>query len=1045
MRVTRIFVFILVILFGLRVPCSATHIYGAEISYVHDSGEVYKAIVQVYTSCASTQSVDKIINATTNEGCGSSIITGAASSCCSKDITPVAKGACDLCSDPNCALGFGISRMTITTKFDFKNCSGCCNFKFSWTSCCFSSLTTIVATYCYIECRVNRCHAAQNGPAFQFDPPSIICVGQPFDRYQSVTPAYTGDSVVYHFTDPLSGPGSPYSYASPYTFSTPLMYQGFPDPDATYNLPVAAGFHFDKVTGRMNFRATKTDVSCLSIQADEYRKDSLGKYYLAGTTSRNCVIIVLDCPANHPPIIKDINGGNHDTIVTCSNMPLNFNVKVMDIDKNDTVSLSILNEMPGKISVSGAPWPTTAFSWTPTNKDVRKTPYSFIITATDQASLLKGITQKRFFVIVKDSFPASADMVITDSGCGKYHLGMNAAASGYLLKYAWYIDNQFVSNKPEFTFNTNIAGKHTVSLLITDSAGCSKILSGNLNYDFSYQLPKHLVYKCKNYGISLYSGSINKPHWNPSAGLSDSLSSNPDVNINLTTTYHVTGTDFAGCIVTDTVVVKVLDFPENITGQTTICSRGSTTLTVNGGNKYYWWPSSGLDFNNTKSVTVPWTKPGWYYVAVSDTTIGCTKTDSVYIKIAEPAKRYPDIYACYGDSVTLYAGSGKSYFWYPTFLFSNPFVEYPRIKATGNVIFYNKISDSSNCTRMDTLSLIVDHDCTWPGDANRDRTANYLDVLNIGIAYGTKGPARAAPSIKWQKTPGTIWTESLLNGINYKHIDCNGDGTINAADTAAISLNYGKTHFKWVQGQGNVNDPHVYYKFVKDTFYPGETAIAYLYAGSANRPLSNAYGIAFQTASAGSPVVTGTDKVTLLCDFLCSPDQLMYVHKSKSYGVDATSVQTNGSNSAHTSGEVGILTFKLKEPLDFSYSMTGDKIYANLFSITVIDHMGRLINVYGVPDTAIVLSHPTGIKTLEDLSRGWKIYPNPAHDELVVESENNFSGNIILMDMAGKSLSEYRIEDARLQKIRTAGFPAGIYLLQIRTIEGAVTKKVVIE
>ena len=85
-------------------------------------------------------------------------------------------------------------------------------------------------------------------------------------------------------------------------------------------------------------------------------------------------------------------------------------------------------------------------------------------------------------------------------------------------------------------------------------------------------------------------------------------------------------------------------------------------------------------------------------------------------------------------------------------------------------------------------------DSVWPGDANYDGVANNFDILNLGVNYGTSGPARTAASNAWTGQVCANWANSSPGGINGKHCDCDGNDTVDVADTIPIYLNYGLMH-----------------------------------------------------------------------------------------------------------------------------------------------------------------------------------------------------------------------------------------------------------
>src|SRR5665213_1581125 len=107
--------------------------------------------------------------------------------------------------------------------------------------------------------------------------------------------------------------------------------------------------------------------------------------------------------------------------------------------------------------------------------------------------------------------------------------------------------------------------------------------------------------------------------------------------------------------------------------------------------------------------------------------------------------------------------------------------------------------------------------------------------------------------------------------------------------------------------------------------------------------------------------------------------------------IDAVTVETNGISSINTSGKFAALNFILKDTLAFSYPKTGEKIYARLLSATAIDSTGKEISIYGIDDSAIVVKPrpqktTNGIQNQNLILKNIKIYPNPANDRLIIET-----------------------------------------------------------
>src|SRR5690606_11690462 len=92
------------------------------------------------------------------------------------------------------------------------------------------------------------------------------------------------------------------------------------------------------------------------------------------------------------------------------------------------------------------------------------------------------------------------------------------------------------------------------------------------------------------------------------------------------------------------------------------------------------------------------------------------------------------------------------------------------------------------------VASTVTVDSVWPGDVNYDLIADNYDVLDLALAYGQAGPTRPGASNNWVGQDMAPWGILQVSAQDMKHADCNGDGTVDANDTTAISLNYGQTH-----------------------------------------------------------------------------------------------------------------------------------------------------------------------------------------------------------------------------------------------------------
>src|SRR5690606_24668139 len=158
------------------------------------------------------------------------------------------------------------------------------------------------------------------------------------------------------------------------------------------------------------------------------------------------------------------------------------------------------------------------------------------------------------------------------------------------------------------------------------------------------------------------------------------------------------------------------------------------------------------------------------------------------------------------------------------------------------------IEDPLGCAQSvtDTVIVVLSYNSlVWPGDANDDLIANNLDLLPIGLYYGASELQRDSVSNLWIGHASLYWTDTLFNGSNMNHADCNGDGIINDADTLAVHLNYNLTH----QRSGGINtrsgEPILHLQPDKNVYLPGDSLFIDVLVGDINIPVVNFYGIAF--------------------------------------------------------------------------------------------------------------------------------------------------------------------------------------------------------
>ncbi|MEM1320559.1 MAG: T9SS type A sorting domain-containing protein [Bacteroidota bacterium] len=345
--------------------------------------------------------------------------------------------------------------------------------------------------------------------------------------------------------------------------------------------------------------------------------------------------------------------------------------------------------------------------------------------------------------------------------------------------------------------------------------------------------------------------------------------------------------------------------------------------------------------------------------------------------------------------------------------------------------------------------LGIDHICfdiadnfttVWPGDTNDDNQANHLDLLNVGLAFGATGPARSNIDTDWQGLQANNWPQYFANReINFKHADTNGDGKIDANDREAILNNYGAVngptpHFLEVRGTSD--DPPL--RVALEQAAPlvvGQPFNAPIILGDTDHQLDGVYGLAFTIRF--NPSVIDPNSVRLDV-----PDQswlgstgsdLIEINRSfAANGLIEVAItrtdQEDRSGHGPIAGFIGII------------DNIGGKVEAEVIveNVRAINSDEIIIPLY-TPISKLQLTTSTGRQPLEQSLR---IYPNPARHTLnVLNLSEERIQQIIVHNVIGQQMLRIDLPNA-FETIDVSRWTPGVYLLEIRTADKVISKKV---
>ncbi|MFM8433251.1 MAG: T9SS type A sorting domain-containing protein [Bacteroidota bacterium] len=325
----------------------------------------------------------------------------------------------------------------------------------------------------------------------------------------------------------------------------------------------------------------------------------------------------------------------------------------------------------------------------------------------------------------------------------------------------------------------------------------------------------------------------------------------------------------------------------------------------------------------------------------------------------------------------------------------------------------------------------------WPGDANNDLRCDLYDLLPIGIGNGSTGPVRTNASITWTAQTANDWTQSFISSVNYKFADCNGDGTIDANDTTAISQNYGLTHpVRLAPPTTTTNTAtNLYLIASTNSAGPNDQLRVDVNLGDASNPASRMYGIAFRLLFNPILVDPSSSIFSFIPSQLGTPgvDLLTMVRTDWSAGiVEAVAVRMDGQ----------------EQSIDSTIAVFDVVIVDNVSARTVlnVDLNGvRGITSNGtnqyfaiVSDSVNVNSGTTGIH--QPSGTATIVYPNPAIRNLQWTGIENVNG-VVLRDLRGRKVYE---TDAGWSgnHIDISMLPTGSYIIEIFSDKETVRKKI---
>ncbi len=338
---------------------------------------------------------------------------------------------------------------------------------------------------------------------------------------------------------------------------------------------------------------------------------------------------------------------------------------------------------------------------------------------------------------------------------------------------------------------------------------------------------------------------------------------------------------------------------------------------------------------------------------------------------------------------------------------------------------------------------IVPDGSVWPGDTEKNGTANQFDILNIGLGYENTGPARPDASLEWMAQYALDWETSTPNTeVNYKHADVDGNGTINVDDTLGIILNWGMIADEFVGiDEGKPALPlspaaMMLPMYVRpDTLILGETVSLLVFLGNEETPANDVYGLAFSLIYDPGIVVPQSAYLTFENSWLGTEgENLITIQKDfhDQGRIDIGITRIDGMNISG-SGEIGQLHITLE---DVIFRNSEYDANFSIDNIRIINFGEEEIPVQSETTTSSVES-TTGTKPIQ-YDPSISVFPVPAKQMIYIQSENGLIDQIELYNASGQLMKTL----FNAQKVPVDDMIPGNYYLRITTSDKVVIQKV---
>ncbi len=320
-------------------------------------------------------------------------------------------------------------------------------------------------------------------------------------------------------------------------------------------------------------------------------------------------------------------------------------------------------------------------------------------------------------------------------------------------------------------------------------------------------------------------------------------------------------------------------------------------------------------------------------------------------------------------------------------------------------------------------------DSVWPGDTDLDGTINNLDLLPIGVGFGKMGPPRPNATMLLQPQMALPWVLTYPVGINYKHLDTDGNSLIEADDTLAIQANYGITYKRG----GNYKSGYpLSVEILGTNLAVGDTLRGNVQLGADTLPVPDAYGVGFSLEFDTTLVRFESFKVDYDSSWLgtIGTDALSLSHPNPALGsVDIAMVRTDHTSLA---GYGQVCSFTIIMIDDLAGKKDSSLLNMRLSRVRAINQSGEEQPIRIQEDSVFITQTSTFLP--EAAGPKIEVFPNPAQETVFLHSPYQNS-SLRMTDLQGRLVHQQSLLPGP-NEISVQDLAQGTYFLEVRS-EGA--------